>query len=197
LSGLNHRLIIRPDKRQILAPEFEVKRTTLTRLETHLREASQTFSRRRDRSNEIADINQHRFLPRASACVLNHDAHRQLITYRHRLLPKPQVAVRKSRVTQPVTKTELRIERKISKRCVLGLEWFVIVIDQTVRRARVSEGKLAARINIAEQHIGDRRSTFMTRVVSHHDRIHAIRNAVDDPRTPFDEHEYDRFPRRF
>jgi hypothetical protein len=59
LTRLDDGFVIRTDKRKILTPKFEVKRTTLTRLETRLREASQTFSRRRDRSNEIANVNKH------------------------------------------------------------------------------------------------------------------------------------------
>ncbi len=71
LSGLGNGFVIGTDKRQIVAAQFESQRAALARFETDLRKSSQPSVRWRDRSNQIADVNQNRFLAGALArCLL-------------------------------------------------------------------------------------------------------------------------------
>src|SRR5215212_9229792 len=127
------------------------------------------------------------------AHILYNDTHRQLIICGNRLFAETQIAVRESRIAQAFAKVKLRVESQITKRRVLSFEWLVIVIDQAVRCARVGEWKFAAGIYIAKQHVCDRSSTFVARVVSKQNCIRSAGNAVDNSRTAFDKDKYDWF----
>src|SRR4029077_3274526 len=88
---------------------------------------------------------------------------------------------------------ELRRESHIPKRGVLCFECLMIVGYQSVRRARISEGKFAGRIDITEKYIGYRLSALIARIVSHQNCAGLINNTVNNSGPSLYQHQHHRF----
>ena len=72
---------------------------------------------------------------------------------------------------------------------------FVVVSEKAVRRARISDGQLAAGIHVAEKNLRNGLSTLVAWVVGHDDGFRGIRNPADDARAPFRKHQNYRLSR--
>ena len=68
----------------------------------------------------------------------------------------------------------------------------MVVSRQRVGEAWIRHRKLAAWIDLPEQHVCDRRATLHPRIEREHDCRRSVRNRANDARTAFDEHQHDR-----
>src|SRR5688500_19196309 len=155
LAGLDHGLVVRSDERQVVAPQFKRQRVVLSWFEVDFREPSQPLVGRRDRGNEIADVNEHRFLAGATAGIRDRDVDRQFFVAANFSPTKFKIAVTERCITKPVTKGELRFESQVAKRCVFGFEWHVIVVDQSIWYDWKHNGYVTTWLYVSATHYGD------------------------------------------
>ena len=104
------------------------------------------------------------------------------------MLIQAKIAVTKTCVTETITKFELWPE---SGAITFRRESRVVISDQSIDGARISERQFAAWIDVPNKASRNRLPTFVARVVCHQDGAGSVYDAIDYPRTAFDQHDHD------
>src|SRR6185369_4377036 len=86
LTRLDDRLVVRTDERQIFTAQLECQRATLPGLQIYFRESSQPATGRRQRRNQIADVELHDLFTRTLTSIRNGDVNGKFVVGAHRLL---------------------------------------------------------------------------------------------------------------
>ncbi len=129
VSWLDDWFIVSANEGKIIRAQLEHQGAALPGFEINLRKTFEPLSRRRERGNEIANVDQRDFLAGPTTGVGDFNADRQLIIAGDCFFTQLQIAVSKGRVTQTLTEFELRFESHVPESRIFGLESFVIVGD--------------------------------------------------------------------
>src|ERR1043166_2251516 len=164
VARLKRRLVVRADKREVFAAQTEVERAALARLKVDLAEAAHATPRRRERGDEIARGEEDGLPSGGAPRVLQRHADGHLAFSLHRRRAETKVAVGEGGVAEALAELELRARGEVAEGCVFVLERLAVVVEEVVDGARGGEGKTTAGVEVAEEHVGDRRAAFVRRV---------------------------------